>query len=455
MIRIRTFLASRRNVALAMGACAALTCGLDVGAHALSHGATRHAAAGRVGTATSKPTSQPGAAAVGQPDPAMPSAPTTATTSYSPSVDDGLSQYTDLLGYGRHVAPAAAGMLHASMVHVEQPIPGISPTLWTDECTGTKVTVAGRIFVLTAAHCLEIPDDQYIGGGAARDESKNVSIGVNLSAVIPSTGPTIRATRVVESQTTDLALLQVDERDPHYASFDALPAVAFDRLLPTSDEAQGQDTVSSSLEVMAPSRVDGAGVYLGETGGESAPTHIVGLRRSGITDTPDRDPCFYGGSGSLAVLADGNIVGPLSWRERTAYYQGESTPLRDDPEPRDGRTAVDDLTAGLGIAPVPFTTVCGYAAVTTAELMEVVRLFPMTPKPKPTLSSSNTPTSSKPTPSSPAVSLTVPSGTSTTSPVQTSAPSPIKSVTALPTTSPSPATSTSEPPSPPATQSRP
>jgi hypothetical protein len=125
---------------------------------------------------------------------------------------------------------------------------------------------------------------------------------------------------------------------------------------PTAGEDVRQHTYSSRDNG---SPIESTGTYLGRGGdivsGRSSDIDLVAIDPASV----DLDACFYGASGSSAVLASGRITGPLSVRNTIGY--GPDRVL--DPEDGDGgrwqRLQFEDTTH-VDLQGV--TVICGYAA---------------------------------------------------------------------------------------------
>jgi hypothetical protein len=110
-----------------------------------------------------------------------------------------------------------------------------------------------------------------------------------------------------------------------------MPSVPIEKILTDNKGAEGLSTIGYSLSGTNYKPVRGVGRYIGRTTSvynESEKFDVVGIPN---VDKSDIDTCYFGGSGSSAVLATGMITGPLAQgnnvrypEQSTSYYNANN-----------------------------------------------------------------------------------------------------------------------------------
>jgi hypothetical protein len=249
---------------------------------------------------------------------------------------------------------------------------------WRQECTGTKVRVDDRVYVLTARHCVsDLIDRNAVFPSLTRDVERmtapDLHRPVDVTAVLEAglgirtvegggrvdTSSASPVTRVVAQWYPDVALLSVAGTN----AFDAVPALVYrPGVRPGLEDGE---TASVGLPAAASGRrVLASGTYLGRVQNPSDPTQLldlVGLHPG----SPSGDACNYGASGSLAVISPGSFTGPLAVRNNVvnkAGSNGEDDPVFD-------RKDRKGMAEQLGRSLEGYATICGYAEL-TREVLE-------------------------------------------------------------------------------------
>ncbi|HET9174262.1 MAG TPA: hypothetical protein VFN56_03200 [Candidatus Saccharimonadales bacterium] len=92
-------------------------------------------------------------------------------------------------------------------------------------------------------------------------------------------------------------------------------------------------------------------------------TFLVGL----TADNPQSDSCEFGGSGSVAMFANGKFSGPLSFRNNIGYGDAHSYASPDNAVDNQRNRLEFEASTKLNLG--QFTTVCGFSVPSTAEVM--------------------------------------------------------------------------------------
>ena len=245
---------------------------------------------------------------------------------------------------GRAVAadtfrPVTIHMLRTATVRITARDEASQP--WRSVCTGTKVRLGMADFVLTAAHCI----------------GKGRELGVQ-----PPHSPVASVLARAVLSGSDTALLKVAP----VGSFADMPAV--DYLAASRRSSDGERTDSYSYEISAKHGAETPGRYLGRERRPDRRTQELDFLALAAADTPTpaTDACYFGGSGSLAVIGPGRLTGPLSVRIRTTLYAGHLHPEPGDLSLRDAHTYVAALDVPVSTADA---TLCGYAVPSSSSLL--------------------------------------------------------------------------------------
>jgi hypothetical protein len=270
------------------------------------------------------------------------------------------------------------------------------PQPWTDNCSGLKIDVDGRSYVLTARHCLEMELDtwslfplfEFRDFYADRPDvleqmplylhARNVIRQTDTEFGIASldangfpdhTRPTAPVNAISLRYYPDVALLGIDESSPAAAAFDALPAIPYAAGLGPHPVPGSPVRMFGMPEASGNRQVAGSGVFLGE---DQIPTdgrrgYYVGIKAA----SPASDACNYGASGSVALIAGGTFTGPLSGRSNGDNPAGSNG--NDDPAVMGAER--DAISRMLGRDLAQFPTICEYTALDRHVLADLVAGF--------------------------------------------------------------------------------
>lgn len=302
----------------------------------------------------------------------------------SPSVIDGssLKSVNTLPGYGKKVTPELGEQLEQSTLQISYRQKGVNEP-WQESCTAEKVELNGKFYMLTSNHCFgkyEQQESKGHGGPTTYPNIRNLTKIIDADYEFAILDPTesleervnsdpvayVTGIAVDESQITDLALLSAEPTEEFKAFFDSMPALNLNRLMDDSEEPElGQSVdVHSVPEDSDQTPVSNTGVYLGRmeiSGSVSQTVDLVGLEASG----PNQDACNYGGSGSMAVLASGQITGTLSWRNNTGYGKYDTYYPPDAPATDVPYRLQEEQYTGFDLD--RFDTICGYTVVKSGQ----------------------------------------------------------------------------------------
>lgn len=295
-----------------------------------------------------------------------------------------LRSVESLPGYGQKVTHEQYERLRAATVKIVSRYKGAAiPSVWSENCTGTKVRIEGQDYVATAAHCFGEESSRYMGkgGGGPQAETiaKNFSDVTNkeYAMVDPSHDPVNRDEHPIALFSglsislvgPDWALLKPTFIDEQFQSaFEAIPALTY-----TSESHRKPGEQVALYGVPAANDnypVPGFGVYLGRVPSDTDTSifvDLVGIR----AHSPSQDACNFGASGSHALFADGYVTGPLALRNNVSNTKVANP--GDDPQ-----IGIDNrlqFERELGIDMSSFETVCGFAAPLPDTLSSLVAGF--------------------------------------------------------------------------------
>jgi hypothetical protein len=312
-----------------------------------------------------------------------------------------LSSVTDLPNYGQPVSEQTAAEMRQSLVLLVQrkptSVPGQAPNAWTDECSALKVPFAGQDYVMTAGHCLSsIRPIRVSETGSTNPEdfpnaynmTFNQSEDYGVQTINPdgSRSEVTPVDAISQSAVRDTALLRIDGSNDSRSSFGSQPSFSgFESALAKNhiDARAGQQVAFYSMPGSAvPSVLEGHGTYLGNTlidGDKGGIVDLVGIEN---VDNGTKNPCNYGASGSMGILASGDILGPLSTVNTTAY-RNETAHTNDPSEaiPNNAAYIRIDKEQKLKLDLSRYDVVCGFSSINTTALTELVEGFthPATP----------------------------------------------------------------------------
>lgn len=246
-----------------------------------------------------------------------------------------------------------------------------SPDSYEPICTGTKVSSRAKSYILLANHCRKAYENIPAHGGPL-PEAVNITelVGNNDFAVAePSQHypddsnwnilATVDNVAVDESGETDWAMMQAASSK----AFHKLPSVPLNEVISSTDRkpTPGEDVSLYSLpqsNYFAP--VKAKGIYIGTVSGYSI---------GGISDfeelvainvaQPTQDACDYGGSGSTARFSNGQVTGPLSFRNNLGYGPGDIFFAPDSAQTSQETRFDIEETTGYNLN--DFNTICGYS----------------------------------------------------------------------------------------------
>lgn len=278
-----------------------------------------------------------------------------------------------LEGYGKKVSQEQRNSLEAATVKVVKRQKA-STEPWQPNCTATKVRVDGNIYYATAAHCF-MPDLTTMGKGGAVNEPEAVNITDATThdyAIISIKGennnqPIAYMDAVsMNIQGNDWALMRAPENIIGYA--DKMASLDLDtRILPTPGQEVALYSAPQANEHQA---VSATGIYLGRIADPHQPNRHLDMVGLDNIDAPNLDACNYGSSGSMAIMAEGYVTGPLAVRNNTTYGLGKPRQAADDAA-AGGRYRLEYEKA-LGIDSSRFTTVCGFSVAYTSTVPALV-----------------------------------------------------------------------------------
>jgi hypothetical protein len=257
-----------------------------------------------------------------------------------------------------------------------------------ERCTGLKVAVGGKTYVLTARHCFENSFKQRTvfpslfsdaDNSTAPDlhSAKNITsrlnekIGVwtanSQGTEVPD--PTARAIGVSVSYYPDMALLRFDPKDPASSRFNKSPTIPYDAGLSRAAVPGAETSTFSIPDVSGGTIIESRGVYLGRVSSPYDPAETLDLIGINPHDT-GADACNYGASGASAIIAGGFITGPLSIRNsipKKGFINGADDRVLGT---RMRKVMAKEL-GGLDLT--HFSTICGYGVVTSQFASSMAR----------------------------------------------------------------------------------
>jgi hypothetical protein len=271
----------------------------------------------------------------------------------------------DLPGSGRAVDERRRAALAAATVRLGKRPHGPSdewPPGWSPACTGTVVEEAGRLYVLSAAHCFDadllLDDVDYEDDTPdVREVSRKLPFDFAILAG-PGDGSVVLAElgelALPVDHSLDWALAVVDDDLP--PGITPVPFRLFrdPSMAAIAGEDVGHHTYSSRTLDAA---IEAVGTYLGGAddaiGAYDQTVDLVAIE----PDSADTDVCFFGASGSSAALASGGFTGPLSFRNTIGY--GEARNIESDDI--DGKWNLLQMEDATGVVLDETSVVCGYA----------------------------------------------------------------------------------------------
>lgn len=303
------------------------------------------------------------------------------TLDASPIVVTGstLRRVKDLPDYGEQVSLEKEQLLHAATVKLGRRLKG-SNYPWYEVCTGVKVSLNGQTYVATAGHCFMRDDDPTVnqianpqkGGPDDLPRVRNITALSNYEFAVldPQVQSYQREQKPMASVAqvavgpagiSDLALLQIGRDETAFSGLSSvrledLNTLTMNQHVPIpGQQAAIFGIPESSMNQPLATR----GVYLGRISGADISTVAPTLDLVGITAATDSsDACDYGASGSMTILADGTVSGPLSFRNNIGYGLDHRVVSPDQSlEGKKDRLKIESL---LDTNLDQFETICGF-----------------------------------------------------------------------------------------------
>jgi len=286
-----------------------------------------------------------------------------------------------------HVAPAIVNLHKDAAVELLER-PKDSDSSWAPLCTADKVSLGGLSYVLTANHCFGSQENLPEKGGGpdlsfpaainiTSSLSEQFAVGAPTKTSYPPAGKTaanwnvyglVSGVAVDESRDADWAMVSVRPTK----AFKSLPALNLNHAPVVEQNDKGTSGAGQLGYVGEPASlysmpgangsrpVEATGTYLGEIGpsgyGTSLLYEVVGIDPS----VPSDDSCNYGSSGSVAILSNGNITGPLAERNNIGYGYYDTFFSPDSPQADESdRVVIEQELGNLNLS--KFSTLCLYS----------------------------------------------------------------------------------------------
>jgi hypothetical protein len=209
---------------------------------------------------------------------------------------------------------------------------------WSPICTGTKVMTGtvGYPLILTAAHCFNALLQSVYGADAAPPPAGSsiddyVGMGDSEYAIADASAPlharALAPVAIVDGITihrqlsADIAFVHARPEYPDVPvagrRYDEIPALAYQPA--STPPSIGAPAIADSAPDLSRRQTRADGVYVGRRSDGFRVFDAVVIAPDGMDD----DPCYYGGSGSLALTGGGTLLGPLSQRAANGYANGD------------------------------------------------------------------------------------------------------------------------------------
>jgi len=273
------------------------------------------------------------------------------------------------------------------------------PWPWFGNCTGVKVMMPGQTdpTVMTAAHCFSeatgFKYGDFANPAAPNDTAENFINAeyYEVGIVDPQSpwetreqGPLLGIGGIsISTHHTDVALLApfTGKGGPSPSGQDSrtweqIPAINFkvaQHLIPGEQLAlYGVPQAANFSPVIGTGRYIGRVhfteyVYDGSTETSSRMLDIVAIN----LNNPTADACNYGASGSLAMRADGSMLGPLSIRLNKGYSTPNTNQAVDSPDFNNYWRTNWEMETGVDLE--NYSTICAYTVLdknTPSQLVE-------------------------------------------------------------------------------------
>lgn len=288
------------------------------------------------------------------------------------------------------ISPEDREAMRASTVEIAFKDKNVADAPWLQNCTGTKVSIGGQNYVVTARHCLKDSMDVASIFPSIANSDASPENAPDLYQAEEVTDVTTKEFGIwnldadgiaIEDQVApveaisvryypDIALMKIDESSPQAAAYNALPAIAYESMLDMPAVPGTQAVLFGIPLVNGGKMIKGEGVYLGrakDPTGANRQLDFVGINPSGVM----KDACNFGASGTAAKFASGAITGPLSQRNNIvneAGTNGTDDKLKDIPDRQ-------QLEKELGVSTQEYSTVCGFSVVDKPIVEDMVRGF--------------------------------------------------------------------------------
>ena len=257
------------------------------------------------------------------------------------------------------------------------------PKFWIPVCNGTLVSINGTLRVMTAAHCL----DYSAGHPSTYARPTDVTSGLLYQYGFRRYGtskPAVVLQKAAVAGTVDLALFSILPTDPNIGQLPATAAIPYANPdltlagahidLTTEAGSQGISTAVVNPEAggvgLDGNRLTTSRIYLGRIHDPSS-GRLVDLWGDNVT-VPNKDSCYFGGSGSSTVAAGGWVSGPMTFRDYLGTNSAQDTAEDTLAGRRAWRAAADKV---LGFDTTKFITVCSTAAVGATTMSTVSALL--------------------------------------------------------------------------------
>ena len=293
----------------------------------------------------------------------------------------GLRDPSDLPSAGKPVSTEQKRKLAGSTVTVLTRKPN-AKYAWNLHCNGTKTSISGHSYILTAQHCLNSKYDnsQLAPGTRAANvlplDSETYAIGeATTDSKARNFTPlaTVKAASIIVGgyYRPDMALLSVQPsaQEKRARAYEQIPSLSVSDYLsqpPQPGAAIAQYSVPSWVRKTAVSAI---GTYLGrvkDPNQKAQLVDVIGLRVGSAL----RDPAGRGGSGSSAISSNGHLFPALSDRYPVAAEKDSSRFQPDDPA---SLTQVLRISEDLRLKADSFTVLATTVVAPRAAFSDLVR----------------------------------------------------------------------------------
>lgn len=299
-----------------------------------------------------------------------------------------IKEVPELPGYGLRVTEKQREAIRLSTIQLDLTNMGQGLAA---KCTGVKITINREPYIMSAGHCFTHFDPRikpWVASPKSPNKALNFANPTNTIAIHDPIGSMYgymaAGHEVSIPQGLDSALVRTDwiYRPSPNKGGGYLPRF-FDKVRPLTYKVafkkplRGQQVALYSVPQAAKGfAVEQTGIYLGRTSRKLAEAIYLPKKNYdvvGINPTsPNNDPCYYGGSGSFALLANGQVLGPLSQSATLGYgpkkkiYNPNDKPLH---------LGILEYDLGLDIKDSQFSRFCFYSVPRRDSLSVMLRGF--------------------------------------------------------------------------------